>query len=233
MATNWSDDPEELERQLEDAREELGWALGDQLVATSTDADLADKVGALRLRVRRLEDRLAWVLRTREPGFEPTDYGLLAKQVAALAEDGTPWVSGLANASSAMSEALPATNWVGFYLTSLRADGTPELVVGPFQGRPGCTPIAYGRGVCGTAAQADRTQLVPDVHDFPGHIACDSASASELVVPLHAGGQVIGVIDLDSPVAGRFAQADADGMALVARALEPVLAGVLPLRQGQ
>ena len=103
-------------------------------------------------------------------------------------------------------EGLPALNWAGFYF--LRGD---ELVLGPFQGKPACVRIPVGKGVCGTAAEQLRTILVPDVHDFPGHIACDAASRSELVVPLLRDGRVLGVLDLDSPIPNRFDETDREG----------------------
>ena len=98
-----------------------------------------------------------------------------------------------------------------------------RLVLGPFQGKPACIEIPVGRGVCGTAAAQDALQLVPDVHAFPGHIACDSASRSEIVVPLHKNGEVCGVLDIDSPFEGRFTQADADGLAAFAGVVENIL----------
>ena len=147
-----------------------------------------------------------------------TDYENLSAQLRALAE-AEPWyVPLLSNASALLMETLPDLNWAGFYL--LREG---ELVLGPFQGRVACIRIAPGRGVCGTALAKDETQLVPDVHAFPGHIACDSASASELVVPIHAGGRVRAVLDLDSPKKGRFTEADRAGLEQFVRALEEVV----------
>ena len=144
-----------------------------------------------------------------------TDYENLSAQLRALAE-AEPWyVPLLSNASALLMETLSDLNWAGFYL--LREG---ELVLGPFQGRVACIRIAPGRGVCGTALVKDETQLVPDVHAFPGHIACDSASASELVVPIHAGGRVRAVLDLDSPIMGRFTEADRAGLEQFVRALE-------------
>ena len=132
-------------------------------------------------------------------------YSELAAKLNALME-GVPYqIANLANASALLRQELPDINWVGFY--QLLGD---RLVLGPFQGRPACTRIAPGRGVCGTALVKNETLLVPDVHAFPGHIACDSASASELVVPLRMpGGAPFGVLDLDSPNRGRFTEADA------------------------
>jgi L-methionine (R)-S-oxide reductase len=135
-------------------------------------------------------------------------YDDLLQQTRALIADETDFIANAANFSSLVFHSLPELNWAGFYFF----DGT-ELVVGPFQGKPACVRIALGRGVCGTAAEQLRTQVVPDVHAFPGHIACDSASRSEIVVPLVANdGKLIGVWDVDSPVANRFNDEDAAGM---------------------
>jgi GAF domain-containing protein len=123
-------------------------------------------------------------------------------------------IANAANASSLVWHTLPDLNWAGVYL--LRGG---ELVVGPFQGKPACVRIALGRGVCGTAAATRRTVVVPDVHAFPGHIACDSASASEIVVPLLDGERLIGVLDLDSPTPGRFDDGDARALEEFARRL--------------
>ena len=144
-------------------------------------------------------------------------YELVAAQIRELADEEPHWVPVLANASALVFDAIDGLNWAGFYLMR-----QGELVLGPFQGKVACVRIALGRGVCGTAAKLDQTQLVPDVHVFPGHIACDSASAAEVVVPLHANGQVIGVLDIDSPITGRFTQDDAAGFELIARAIEEV-----------
>ncbi|SAK50258.1 putative GAF sensor protein [Caballeronia temeraria] len=135
-------------------------------------------------------------------------YDDLLQQARALIADESDFIANAANFSSLVFHTLPDLNWAGFYLF----DGT-ELVVGPFQGKPACVRIAIGRGVCGTAARERRTQVVPDVHAFPGHIACDSASRSEIVAPLIASdGTLIGVWDVDSPVANRFDDEDALGM---------------------
>ena len=147
-----------------------------------------------------------------------TDYENLCAQLRALAE-AEPWyVPLLSNASALLMEALPDLNWAGFYL--LRGG---ELVLGPFQGKVACIRIQPGRGVCGTALKEDRTQLVPDVHAFPGHIACDSASNSEIVVPIRSGGRVAAVLDLDSPTLGRFTEEDRDGLESFVRVLEGVI----------
>ena len=133
-------------------------------------------------------------------------YDLLSKQLTALVE-GCPPISALANAAALLWEALKDINWAGFYL--LKED---TLYLGPFQGKPACTIIPLGRGVCGTAALTREVQLVTDVHQFPGHIACDSASNSEVVLPLIKDGVLLGVMDLDAPVFNRFDQNDADGL---------------------
>lgn len=140
-------------------------------------------------------------------------YRELAAALDALTSDEPDAIANMANAAALLWQYLPDLNWAGFYRM---VDG--ELVLGPFQGKPACIRIAVGRGVCGAAAETRRTQLVADVHAFPGHIACDAASASELVIPiLAADGRLIGVLDLDSPNAGRFDADDAAGCeALVA-----------------
>lgn len=146
-------------------------------------------------------------------------YTQIAEQLEALLDGTLPPVSNLANASALLFEALPGLNWAGFYL--MRGG---ELVLGPFQGKPACTRIALDRGVCGAAAREDRVQNVPDVHAFPGHIACDGASKSEIVLPLHgADGDVAGVLDIDSPLPTRFDEADETGLIKVVFALEKVI----------
>lgn len=114
-------------------------------------------------------------------------------------------IANAANFSALLFDRLPDLNWAGFYFLN---DAGNELIVGPFQGKPACVRIAVGRGVCGSAVAEDRTIVVPDVHEFPGHIACDAASRSEIVVPLRQGGKIIGVLDLDSPTPERFDDAD-------------------------
>ena len=138
------------------------------------------------------------------------DYTLMAEQMRSLAESEPLWLPVLANASALLNEALPDLNWVGFYL---RDPGDGSLVLGPFQGKTACIRIAEGRGVCGTAAAKDEIQLVPDVHKFPGHIACDSASNSEIVLPILNNGAVAAVMDIDSPSFSRFSEEDRDGLA--------------------
>lgn len=134
-------------------------------------------------------------------------YAELARQARALLDGEHDRIANAANLSALAYQALPDLNWVGFYLF----DGT-ELVLGPFQGKPACVRIPLNRGVCGAAASQRQTQLVPDVHAFPGHIACDAASRSEIVVPLVHQGELIGVWDVDSPVPDRFDEDDRQGM---------------------
>lgn len=134
-------------------------------------------------------------------------YDEVAQQLAGLLAGERDRIANSANMSALIFTSLPDLNWAGFYF--LQGD---TLVLGPFQGRPACVRIAVGKGVCGTAAAERKTQRVMDVNDFPGHIACDAASRSELVVPLIHQGRVIGVLDLDSPLPGRFTQTDQDGV---------------------
>src|ERR1700730_3267551 len=131
-------------------------------------------------------------------------YARLVQELAALLAGESDLIANAANTAALLFEALPEVNWAGF---SFLREGEP--VVGPFQGRPACVRIALGRGVCGTAAAQRRTLVVADVHEFPGHIACDAASRSEIVVPLIAGGTLLGVLDIDSPRPARFDEADA------------------------
>ena len=145
---------------------------------------------------------------------ETVNYTLVCQQLSALVE-GVPYeVANLANASALLWQALPGINWAGFYKMM---DGA--LVLGPFQGKPACIRIPVGRGVCGTAVAEDKTQLVYNVHDFPGHIACDSASNSEIVVPIHVGGEIWGVLDIDSPLLARFSEEDREGLEAFVRIL--------------
>ncbi len=147
-----------------------------------------------------------------------TDYKLLVSQLEALT-DGVPYaVTNLANASALLFSSLEGLNWAGFYLMR---DG--KLILGPFQGKTACTEIAVGKGVCGTAVLQNRTLRVSDVHKFPGHIACDSASNSEIVVPLRKNGEVIGVLDIDSPLFDRFSEEDRAGLEHFAAVLERLL----------
>ena len=146
------------------------------------------------------------------------DYTMTAKQLEALTE-GIPYeTANLANASALLWQEMPDINWVGFYKMT---DG--QLVLGPFQGKPACTLIPVGRGVCGTAVARDEIQLVPDVHAFPGHIACDCASNSEIVLPIRKNGAVWGVLDIDSPTAGRFTEDDREGLVKIVEVLERII----------
>lgn len=147
--------------------------------------------------------------------MKKTDYPALLAQAEGLIAGVPHLIANLANISALIYTAMDELNWAGFYLT----DGD-KLVLGPFQGRPACIEIPWGRGVCGTAAEKDETQLVPDVHAFPGHIACDCASRSEIVVPLHARGKIVGVLDIDSPVGNRFTEADREGLEALCFLLE-------------
>ena len=135
------------------------------------------------------------------------DYSLLAAQLASLTEDVPYEIANLSNASALLWENLPDINWAGFY----KMEGG-ILVLYPFQGKPACIRIPVGRGVCGTAVAKNEVQLVYDVHQFPGHIACDCASNSEIVIPIRKNGMVIGVLDIDSPLFARFSEADRNGL---------------------
>lgn len=146
------------------------------------------------------------------------NYSELAQQLAALTE-GVPYeTANLANASALLWQALPDLNWAGFYKM---IDGA--LVLGPFQGKPACIRIPVGRGVCGTAVAEKRVQRIENVHEFPGHIACDCASNSEIVLPIFCNGEVWGVLDIDSPLFGRFSEADQAGLEQVVSVLEKTL----------
>ena len=147
-----------------------------------------------------------------------TDYKLLAAQIRSLAEDEPNYIPVMSNASALLYENMEDLNWAGFYI--MRGG---HLELGPFQGRPACVRIEPGKGVCGTAVSEDRTQLVPDVHAFPGHIACDSASRSEIVVPVHQNGEVSAVLDIDSTVPARFSEEDREGLEAVVKSLEQIL----------
>ena len=147
-------------------------------------------------------------------------YRELLAAADALTGDEPDAIANMANVAALLWEFLPDLNWAGFYrVAPAKAGGTDELVLGPFVGRPACIRIPFGVGVCGAAAQSRATQLVADVHAFPGHIACDAASQSELVVPVLRDGAVIAVIDCDSPSPARFAPADAAGIETLAALL--------------
>lgn len=143
--------------------------------------------------------------------MNPTDFTLLTKQLSALIEGEENWIANLANASALLFDALDNINWAGFY----SSDGD-TLVLGPFQGKPACVRIPWDKGVCGTAAATEETLRIADVHQFDGHIACDAASNSEIVIPLisrkNGESQVIGVLDIDSPIHDRFSEEDQKGL---------------------
>ena len=147
------------------------------------------------------------------------NYQFVAQRLVALT-DGIPYeTANLANASALLWQYLPDINWAGFYKMT---DGI--LVLGPFQGKTACVRIPVGKGVCGTAVAEDAIQLVYDVHDFPGHIACDCASNSEIVLPIHVNGEIWGVLDIDSPFVGRFTQTDREGLEKIVAVVEGFLA---------
>jgi len=140
--------------------------------------------------------------------MKKVNYSLLCRQLEGFAESDPYWLPVLSNAAALLYEALPDINWAGFYLVD-----RGSLVLGPFQGKTACIRIDRGKGVCGTAWEEDRVLVVPDVHAFPGHIACDCASNSEIVVPIHANGEIVGVLDIDSPTIARFDEEDREGLA--------------------
>jgi len=144
---------------------------------------------------------------TKYIGNSKEQYALVIKQLQALIEDEPNRIANLSNASALLNQFLDQINWVGFYLMD---DG--ELVLGPFNGLPACVRIPIGKGVCGTAVEKRQTIIVENVHEFPGHIACDSASLSEIVVPIIANNEVIGVLDIDSPITDRFNEQDKQGL---------------------
>lgn len=136
-----------------------------------------------------------------------TDYSMILSQLKAVTEGERDTIANLANASAVLNASLENINWIGFYLVR-----NGQLVLGPFQGKAACIRIDFGRGVCGTAAAEDAVQVVPDVHAFPGHIACDAASRSEIVLPLHDRGGLAAVLDIDSPLTDRFSPVDRQGL---------------------
>ena len=149
-----------------------------------------------------------------------TDYDMMIKQARAIVE-GVPHLSAnLANLSALIYSSMEDINWAGFYLSQ-----GDKLILGPFQGKVACVEIPYGKGVCGTAAAQDASQLVPDVHSFQGHIACDSASRSEIVIPIHCRGKVVGVLDIDSPTVNRFTRQDRDGLEKLVAVMEEKIFG--------
>ena len=132
-----------------------------------------------------------------------TNYDLLQKQLISLIEDESNLIAILSNTSALLNDHLDQVNWVGFYLIE-----NNELILGPFQGHPACVHIQIGKGVCGTAVSNNETQVVKDVHQFPGHIACDANSNSEIVIPIHKDNEIIGVLDIDAPIKSRFNDED-------------------------
>ena len=155
----------------------------------------------------------------------PTDkkelYTLLAEQLTALTDDEPHAIPNLANCSALLFYALKDINWAGFYLTQTNeTTGKEYLLLGPFQGKTACIRIPSGRGVCGTALATGEIQLVKDVHEFPGHIACDSASNSEIVLPICKNGNIVGVLDIDSPIVARFDEEDKEGLQKLVEILE-------------
>ncbi|PSV16035.1 Free methionine-(R)-sulfoxide reductase [Photobacterium kishitanii] len=145
-------------------------------------------------------------------------YNRLTQQALALIEGETDLIANMSNISALLNMELEQINWVGFYL--LKQD---QLVLGPFQGNPACVRIPIGRGVCGTAISENKVQRIADVHTFPGHIACDAVSNSEIVIPLTVNGKLIGVLDIDSPILSRFDQNDERGLVSFVEALQKVL----------
>ncbi|MEL4430858.1 GAF domain-containing protein [Shewanella mangrovisoli] len=150
--------------------------------------------------------------------MKPQFYESLNRQALALLEGENDLVAAMANFSALLNDNLTELNWVGFYV--MRGD---QLVLGPFQGKVACTRIPMGKGVCGTAAQTNQTQRVADVHQFDGHIACDSASNSEIVIPVRADGKVVAVLDIDSPIFDRFDEEDQKGLELLVKSFENCL----------
>ncbi|MGL4448450.1 GAF domain-containing protein [Shewanella sp.] len=150
--------------------------------------------------------------------MKPQDYESLNRQVLALLEGEDDLIAAMANFTALLNEQLTELNWVGFYL--LRKD---ELVLGPFQGKVACSRIPLGKGVCGTAAVTNQTQRVADVHQFDGHIACDSASNAEIVIPVRAQGKVVAVLDIDSPKFDRFDEEDQKGLEILIKSFENCL----------
>ena len=146
------------------------------------------------------------------------NYEQVIRRLETLTNDIPYEIANLSNASALLWAALPDINWAGFYKLM---DG--QLVLYPFQGKTACVRIPIGKGVCGTAVAEDATQLVPDVHEFPGHIACDSASNSEIVIPIHVGGEIWGVLDIDSPYLNRFTEEDKAGLERFVEILEKIL----------
>lgn len=163
--------------------------------------------------------KISGVVRERYKGAKAmTDYKTMNAALGALISGVPHRIANLANASALIYDTLDRLNWAGFYMLE-----GETLVLGPFQGKPACIEIPLGRGVCGTAAKANETQVVPNVHEFPGHIACDGASNSEIVIPIRKNGNVIGVLDIDSPAFDRFTDEDRAGLEKFVRVLEGAL----------
>lgn len=152
------------------------------------------------------------------PLIKETNYNLLTKQLQSLIEDEQNLIAILSNTSAILNDNLDQINWVGFYLIE-----NEELILGPFQGHPACVHIAIGKGVCGTAVAEDKTQLVKDVHAFPGHIDCDANSKSEIVIPIHVNDEIIGVLDIDAPITDRFTNEDKEGLEVIVKVIEKQL----------
>ena len=150
--------------------------------------------------------------------IKQTNYNMAQKQLKSLIEDEHNLIAILSNASALINDNLDQINWAGFYLMEQGA-----LILGPFQGHPACVHIAVGSGVCGTAVAQDQTQIVPNVNAFPGHIACDANSKSEIVIPIHQNGQVIGVLDIDAPIFDRFTIDDKIGLEEMVKIIEQQL----------
>lgn len=146
------------------------------------------------------------------------DYVLLTKQMESLAEESSECIPVMANTAALLFSEMPDINWAGFYLVKEDC-----LILGPFQGKVACVRIEKGKGVCGKAWEEDRIQLVPDVHCFQGHIACDSASRSEIVIPIHNKGEVAAVLDIDSPILSRFSEKDKEGLADLVEKFEQII----------
>ena len=155
--------------------------------------------------------------------YKHTDYELIIKQMEALAEECPDHIPVMANVSALLYHSMEDVNWAGFYLVKGDTDADEALVLGPFQGQVACVRIEKGRGVCGTAWAEDAVQLVTDVHVFPGHIACDADSRSEIVLPIHQGGEVFAVLDIDSPTPARFTESDRAGLESLVASLEQIL----------
>lgn len=150
--------------------------------------------------------------------MKQVNYDVLNKQLESLIKDVPHVISNLSNASALVYQTLPDLNWAGFYIMQ-----DSKLILGPFQGKPACIEIEIGKGVCGTAVQLNQTMVVNDVHKFPGHIACDSASNSEIVIPIHLNNKIFGVLDIDAPIFDRFKEEDEEGLTKLVETIEASL----------